>query len=185
MSPAEHPGSSLPPDAEPDLATLYGQLQVMARQRMASERDGHTLQPTELVNEALMKVMSSEALEGMTRSRLVGYAARAMRQILTDHARRAGSLKRGGDWQRVTLCGLVHDREGEEVSLLTLDAALSWLEGEDERLARITELFYFGGLSREEIAEELGLSVSMVKRELKLARAMLLRQIDRIEAERL
>ncbi|MCB9833842.1 MAG: sigma-70 family RNA polymerase sigma factor [Planctomycetes bacterium] len=164
---------------------LYGELRRLARRYMSRERVGHTLQPTELVNEACLRLISGTKLEDITERRLMGYGARAMRQVLTDHARRSNARKRGGDWGRVTLRGVAESANGnDQVSLESLDLALERLEAEDPHLAELTELHYFGGMTGEQLAAQVGKSRATVNRELGLARALLLREIDRIEADR-
>lgn len=198
---AAEPMTAAPPDddgarlldelAAPDEATrtraldrVYERLREVARGYMGRERRDHTLEPTELVNEACLRLMDRVDLNDATHGRLLGCAARAMRQVLVDHARRGGAEKRGGGWHRVTLRGVADADPTTDVSLASLAAALEWLEKEDPRLAEMTEWHYFAGMTGQQIADQLGISRATVTRELSFARALLLSQIDRLEAER-
>ena len=155
---------------------VYDELRRIAASYLSHERAGHTLQPTALVNEAYIRLVQSESLELKDRAHLLGIAARLMRQVLVDHARRRDAHKRGGHQARVTLTGGVALGAGQrEVDLLALDAALEELGEKEPPLVRVVELRYFGGLSVEETAEVLGTSPRTVKREWAVARAWLRR----------
>ena len=161
----------------------YDQLRHLARGFMRRERGDHTLDPTDLVNEACLRLMPKAGLDEESRGRLMGHAAHAMRQVLVDHARRNEAWKRGGGWCRVTLRGLDAERQEDGVPLVALMSALDHLEKQDPGLAQITDWHYFGGLTGDQIAKRLGVSRSTVTRELSLARALLLRTIDRLDAD--
>lgn len=156
------------------VAAVYDELRGLARAHLRRERADHTLVTTELVHEAYEKVLGpSPDYNG--RSHFFGAAARAMRQILVDHARRRSRLKRGGGERPLALddVGEVAAPDGRSVDLLDLDAALDRLAVLDPRQAAVVECRYFGGLSVEETAEALDLSASTVKREWRTARAWL------------
>jgi RNA polymerase sigma factor (TIGR02999 family) len=157
---------------------VYAELHRIAASYLSHERAGHTLQPTALVNEAYIRLLQAEDLAFENRSHFLAIAARLMRQILVDYARKPGAHKRGGGQQRVTLTEGVAVEESEpDVDLLALDEALARLAEKDERLARLVELRYFGGLSVEETAEVLGTSPRTVKRDWAAARVWLRRRM--------
>ena len=169
------PKPSLPPD---DLASMHARMRRMAHSMLDGERRDHTLQPTALVNEALLRLLP-ELERDEPGPELLGMAARVMREVLVDHARRRNALKRGAGWRRVTLSE-VETNDAREVDIAALDQALSELAIEDERCARVVELTYFGGLSADRVAECLAASRRTVVRELQTARPWLLRRIDEI-----
>lgn len=156
---------------------VYGELQAMAGARMRQERQGHTLQPTALVNEAYLRLASGDE-SWQSRAHFFGSAARAMRCILVDHARRHQSSKRGGDAHRVTFNDLDVASREPNLDLLALDAALDALAQEEPRLAEVVNLRYFAGLEISETAEILGISRATVKRDWTYARAWLLERIS-------
>jgi RNA polymerase sigma factor (TIGR02999 family) len=144
---------------------------------MAHERRGHTLQPTALVNEAFLRLTDARRIRWQDRAHFLGISARLMRRVLVDHARSRGYRKRGGDAQRVTLNdGLVAAPE-PALDLLALDRALEALAAVDARKERVIELRFFGGLSVEETAEMLHVSSDTVKRDWRLAKLWLLREL--------
>lgn len=159
-------------------AQVYDTLREIARAYLGHERKQHTLAPTDVVNEACLRLLGN-ALDDITRCRLLGFAARTMRQVLTDHARRREAGKRGRDWTRVTLSGLTSGGSTAGVDLLALDQAMSWLEEHDLELVRLVEWHYFGGLTGDQIVVQSGLSRATVTRRLTMARALLLSEIDR------
>lgn len=160
------------------VADLYAELHRIARELMSRERSGHTLQATALVHEAFLRLDPARNLDAKDQRELTEAAAVTMRRVLVDHARRLRADKRGGEWSRVTLQGLVHDLANSgELDVLALEEALGEFEKLDPRAAKILELRFFGGLGGEEIAEHLGVSRSTVVRELSLARAWLKRAL--------
>ena len=138
---------------------------------MSKERDGHTLQATELVNEAFMKLFDGAELNLADRSHFFNLAARQMRRILVDHSRRRRSAKRGGIALQVPLDEVLLEVEACGIDVIALDDALQLLAQVDERKSRLVELRYFGGLSLDETADVLGVSPETVKRDWKMARA--------------
>lgn len=157
---------------------VYGELRGIARRRLAVERDGHSIGPTALVNEAYLRLVDLERIEWRDRGHFFAMAARAMRRILVDHARKRRALKRGGDRERVTLedVPLGDDARIEEV--LALDEALDRLEEREPRMARVVEARVFSGLTVEETAGALSVSTATVKRDWRAARAWLNRELE-------
>jgi RNA polymerase sigma factor (TIGR02999 family) len=155
---------------------VYRELRAIAAGFLRNERAEHTLQPTALVHEAYMRLAGQSGLHWENRAHFVGIAARAMRWVLVDHARRRLVGKRQGGLVRVTLddehCGAAGD-----VEVIALNDALEALAKKDERLVRVVELRYFGGLSIAETAEVLGVGTATVEREWRMARAWLLKEL--------
>jgi RNA polymerase sigma factor (TIGR02999 family) len=152
---------------------LYDELRRIARGRLRRERDGHTLQATEIVHEAFLKLAASERVDWTSRSHFFAVASRAMRQVLIDHAVRRGAAKRGSGAGAVTLDDQAAATQRPLDEIIELDRALARLEAVDARQARVVECRYFGGLSIEETAAALGLSEATVSRDWAFARAWL------------
>ena len=156
---------------------MEAELRRLARLYMARERNGHTLQPTALLNEAFLRLIDAQGISWQNRAHFLATSANLMRRVLVDHARSRGYKKRGGAAQRVTLNeGLVALPE-RTLDLLALDRALEALAAADEREARVVELRFFGGLTVEETAEVLHVSPETVKRDWRLAKLWLLRDL--------
>ena len=158
------------------LPLVYDELRAVASSFLARERHGHTLQPTALVHEAYLRIVEQTSLgdpDGDPHRRFIGLAANAMRRILVEHARRRGSEKRGGDWQRVALLESLAATSENEVALLDLENAMQKLQQVNERLARIAELRLFGGLTIRELAPVVGVSATVASDDWQFARAML------------
>ena len=157
---------------------VEAELRRLARGYMARERRGHTLQATALVHEAFLRLTDAQHLQWQDRAHFLGISARLMRRVLVDHARSRGYRKRGGGAQRVTLNeGLVATPE-PALDVVVLDRALEKLAAVDERKSRVIELRFFGGLSVEETAEVLQVSPDTVKRDWRLAKLWLLRELE-------
>ena len=188
------PYDPLPPplDVGPDkneapgsvFALVYDELRRLAASALRNERSDHTLQPTALVHEAYLRLAEEPNGRWQNRAHFLAVAARAMRRILVDHARRHKAAKRGSG---VVLLALEDDVAGaaaalpaDDVDLVTLDEALGRLAALDPRQARIVELRFFGGLSVEETAEIVAASGRTVKRDWQLARAWLKREMARL-----
>jgi RNA polymerase sigma factor (TIGR02999 family) len=160
-------------------ALLYDELRALAQNVMGDRRAGQTLQPTALVHEAFLKLADHPTPEaGKDRGHFLAIAAKAMRGVLVDHARARRAQKRGGAGERVPLEGLEEFFAGRESDLLELDEALQKLARADASLAAIVELRFFGGLSVEETARVLGVSVPTVVRDWRLARIWLQRALE-------
>jgi RNA polymerase sigma-70 factor (ECF subfamily) len=164
------------------LDVLYGELRRIAAGYFRGERPNHTLQPTALVHEAYVRLIDQRDVTWKNRAHFLGVAARVMRRLLVDHARKNSANKRGGELARVTLDDAVRAHESDACDILALNVALEALEAENERLAKIIELRYFGGMTIDETAEELGIATATVERDWKFARAWLRRQIEGGEA---
>ncbi|HET9528847.1 MAG TPA: sigma-70 family RNA polymerase sigma factor [Blastocatellia bacterium] len=155
----------------------HTELHRIARRHMAAERPGHILQTTALVNEAYLRLIDWKSVEWQNRAHFFGLAGKIMRHILVDFARARTREKRGGDRLRVSLSGADRIARERSADLVALDDALQALEKLDARQARVVELRFFAGLSREETAEALNVSVGTVKRDLSMAEAWLYREL--------
>ena len=144
---------------------------------MAGEPKGHTLQATALVNEVYLRLVNGRSVNWQNRAHFLAVAARLMRRILVDFARARRYQKRGGDAIRVTLFDGLELPEEPGRDLVALDDALQALGALDERKGRVIEMRFFGGLTVEETAEALHVSPETVKRDWKLAKAWLLREL--------
>ena len=155
------------------LPLVEDELRNIAHRHMRSERRGHTLQTTALVNEVYIRLLGDSDIDWQGRAHFVGIAARLMRQILVDYARRAGRGKRRPPGEMLPLEESLVFAPSKGAQLLQLDEALQQLAKRDERKARVIELRYFGGLSVEETAEALEVSPNTVIRDWSLAKAWL------------
>ncbi len=160
------------------LPLVEAELRRLARAHMARERRGHTLQTTALVNEAFVRLVDARALDWQDRAHFLGIFARLMRQVLVDHARARGYQKRGGGAQKVSLAEAMAVSPAPDVDVLALDRALGALAAVDPRKGRVVELRFFAGLSVEETAEVLHVSTDTIKRDWRLAKLWLLRELD-------
>lgn len=157
---------------------VVDELRRLARLQLRDERPGHTLQPTALVNEAYLRLVSDQARDWQNRAHFIGVSVSVMRRILIDHARRKRAIKRGAANQAVVgvedCAGLSFEQADE---LMALNVALDQLEEMNSRQRQVVELRYFGGLSTEETAEVLKVSPITVKRDWVAARAWLKGQL--------
>jgi RNA polymerase sigma factor (TIGR02999 family) len=163
------------------------ELHRLAARYMAGERPGHVLQATALVNEAYVRLVDWKNVEWADRTHFFAAAASIMRRVLVDYARASQSAKRGGGALQVSLSGVENSpvRPGSNVNdseMAALDDAMRELEQVSPRQSRVIELRYFGGLSLEETAETLQVSVGTVRRDWTLARAWLFRELSRKSA---
>jgi RNA polymerase sigma factor (TIGR02999 family) len=160
------------------LAEAYDQLRAIARARLAHEAPGHSLQATELVHEAYLKLRGNLSARDADHARFFHMAAEAMRRILIDHARTKGRVKRGGGAKRCAadVAELAADQDPDEI--LALDEAIHRLEQREPDSARIVKLRFFAGLTVPEVAEITGMSERTVKREWQYARAWLFREME-------
>jgi RNA polymerase sigma factor (TIGR02999 family) len=152
---------------------IYREVHRIARRLMAGQRPNHTLQATALVNEAYLRLVDMQQARWQDRAHFLALCARAMRQILVDHARSRDSIKRGGGQVRLVLAEGLAAGSSPEANILELDDALNRLAARDPRKSQVIELRFFGGLSVEETAEALKISPETVHRDWKLARAWL------------
>lgn len=155
------------------LPLLYHELRSLARARRASLGQGQTLQTTELVHEAYLKIVGGRDTSWASRRHFFAAAGNAMRQVLVDQARRKHAIKRGGDRKRSDLSDIELPFETPSIDLLALDEALTDLERQDPRKVRLVTLHFFAGLSLPEVAEALELSLSTIEREWRFTRALL------------
>ena len=157
---------------------VYDELRRIARNQVRRERPGQTLQPTALVHEAWLRLMSSQKLSPENRAHFLGIAANAMRQILVERARARNAQKREGKRHRLTLDeGMLRDA-GRPIDVEALDEALIRLAESHPEYARIVELRFFAGLTVEEAADVLNISPATLKRRWTLAKAWLLRELE-------
>jgi RNA polymerase sigma factor (TIGR02999 family) len=161
------------------LPLVYGDLRQRAESYLRKERAGHTLQPTALVNEAYLKLVDQKRVRWRSRAHFFAVAARAMREVLVDYARRHRAARRGGGSTRVGLDESVAAAAPPSLDLLALDLALDRLASLDERQSRLVELRVFAGLTIDEAAEAMGISPATVSREWKHAEAWLHREMAR------
>ena len=155
---------------------VYKELRQLAESYLRKERKGHTLQPTALVHEAYLRLVDQKNPSWQDRSHFYGVAARLMRQILVDHARRKHAGKRAG--VHVSLEEAVTFQQERSRDLIALDLGLDALEKIDARKSKAVELRFFGGLSMDEIAQALEVSAVTVRRDLRMAEAWLHREIQ-------
>jgi RNA polymerase sigma factor (TIGR02999 family) len=156
---------------------VHAELHRIAMSVMRGERPGHSLQATALVNEAYLRLIDVRRVAWQDRNHFLSMAARLMRRVLVDHARSRRSRKRGAGAARVTLTGALDFAREPGRDLVALDDALTALAAVDERKSRVIELRFFGGLSVEETAAVLDVSVDTVMRDAKLAKAWLQREL--------
>ena len=160
-------------------AQVYEQLRAIARSRLQGQAAGHTLQATALVHEALLKLHDHPSLAAGDRAVFFHAAAQAMRQILIDHARAKGRVKRGGGAVKRELADVAQLAVEDDVEqILALDEAVSRLEAQEPGAAAVVKLRFYAGLSVGETAEVLGVSERTVKREWQFARAWLYRVLE-------
>ncbi len=161
---------------------VYDELRRMARHRIRRQ-EGHTFQTTDLLHETYLKIAKNDQQKFQNRAHFFSVAATAMRHILVDYARSKQSLKRGGPQEKISLPDNVADTNTESAQVVALDDALRLLAELNQRKSRVVELKYFGGLTNEEIAEVLKISIETVKRDWRFARTWLLRELDGMESK--
>jgi RNA polymerase sigma-70 factor (ECF subfamily) len=168
------------------VAGLYGELRRVAARHLRAERSDHTLQATALVHEVYLRLSDQTHCRFADRLHFMAIVSRVMRQVLVDYARARATRKRGGGThgspQRVpftTSLDVAGETGTEHIELLELDRTLVALAREDESLAQLVEMRYFGGMTAEETAEALGCSVHVVRHDLRLAQAWLRRELSR------
>lgn len=157
---------------------IYDELRRLASRHLRAQRKDHTLQPTALVHEVYLRLVSAEELEQLDRTSCLRLAARAMRSVLVDHARTRNRLKRRAGGERLMLDEAVAMYEERSLDLVAIDEALEELHELDERLSTLIDLRFFGGLSVEQTAAVLGVSTRTVMREWKIARGWLYERLS-------
>jgi RNA polymerase sigma factor (TIGR02999 family) len=164
--------------AEQLLPLVYQELRKLAAVRMAQEAPGHTLQPTALVHEAWLRLLKpEEQARFQNRSHFMAVAAQAMRRILVESARRKSRIKHGGEWERANVDAVEVALPMPADDLIALDEALDRLQVIDPRAADVVKLTFFAGLSQEQTANEMGISLRTTERSLAFARAWLFREV--------
>lgn len=158
---------------------VYQELRKLAQRQLRGERPNHTLNTTALVHEAYFKLIDQKQVNWQNRAHFFAIAAQAMRRILINYANNRLAQKRGSGEPLVTFEEKSMIREARAFELVALDEALTELSTLNERLGRVVEYRFFGGLTQEEIAEVLGISVPTVRRDWRLARAWLSRELSR------
>lgn len=164
--------------AEELLPVVYEELRALAQAQMAAENPGLTLQPTALVHEAYLRLVGDEDVRWQNRAHFFGAAARAMRRILVERARRVRRERHGGGRRRVPLDAINAAAPDDPDVLVELDGALDALESLDPRLSEVVMLRHFAGLSVDETSSALGVSPRTVKRDWQIARAWLYKHIS-------
>jgi RNA polymerase sigma-70 factor (ECF subfamily) len=160
------------------LVLAYDELRGVASRLMRRERADHTLSPTAVVHEAVIRLLGDQVLDkAADRGYLFASAARAMREVLIDHARRRAADRRGGGRRRVPFDAVVDYFEGQGLDLVSVHEALDRLAERDQRQAQVMTLRYFGGMTVAEVASTLGVSVVTVERDWRVARAWLVGQL--------
>ena len=159
------------------METVYPQLRRVAHQHLARRRPGDSLESAALANEAYLKLVGSGGIQCENRTHFLALCSQIIRRILVDHARKRGYAKRGGKALHVSLDGVPLAAEQRGVELLALDRALDELARIDVRKGRLVELRYFGGLSIEEAAAVLNVSIDTAKRDWRMAKAWLILQL--------
>jgi RNA polymerase sigma factor (TIGR02999 family) len=168
-----------PQAAEKLLPLVYQELRALARLKLSREQPGLTLQPTALVHEAYVRLVGDQR-EWQSRGHFFAAAAEAMRRILVESARRRKTLKRGGDWEAAAVEVDQIASPEPEVDLLELDEALEKLQAKDPRKAELVKLRYFAGMTQQQAADLLGISLATAERDWAYARAWLLREISKV-----
>jgi RNA polymerase sigma factor (TIGR02999 family) len=159
------------------LPLIYSELHGMAENQLRRERRDHTLNATALVHEAYLKLVDQSRVTWQNRAHFLGVASQAMRRILINYAQQRKAQKRGGDMIATTFDDDLLPRETRAEQLIDLDEALNRLKELDARQAQVVEYRFFGGLTHEEIAEVLGISVPTVQRDWRVARAWLSKEL--------
>jgi RNA polymerase sigma factor (TIGR02999 family) len=156
---------------------VYEELRYLAERRLVHERPDEALEPTELVHEVYLRLVDQHVVDWKERAQFFALSARIMRRVLVDHARRRHAARRGGTLVRQALDEELPGAARSEVEIAALEEVLDRLEAANERQSRVVVLRYFGGLTLEETAEVLGVSVATVKNDWNSARAWLLHEL--------
>ncbi|MBX3387969.1 MAG: hypothetical protein KF691_00795 [Phycisphaeraceae bacterium] len=178
---AENGGSAKNSAVPPEAAILYRDLRRLAAGLLSRENEGHTLQPTALVHEAFLKLVNESGSEGAMNSlSALGIAMRAMRQVLVDHARKKGTIKRGGPKKPRSLdgCDAADEHGLPAIDVIALNDALERFEKIDPRAAQLVQLRFFAGMTVPEVAAVLGICVSTAEDEWRVSRAWFVKQLQ-------
>lgn len=169
--------TELPQQADELMMLVYDELHNLAQRYLRREAEGHTLQPTALVNEAYLRLVDQTRVDWQGRTHFFAVGAKIMHRLLIDHGRNKKRAKRGGGWLRITLAPELAPLDGAELDILAVHEAIEKLSALDERQARLVELRFFSGLSMGEIAEVLGVSKRTAEGDWTHARAWLKRHL--------
>lgn len=169
--------------AERLMPLVYDELRRLARHYLQKERSDHTLQATGLVHEAYLRMVDQTSTTWQNRAQFFGVAAQIMRRVLVDHARAHQAVKRGGVREKLEFDEALAPADERTVDLVALDDALQDLVTFDPRKSRIVEMRFFGGLTMEEIGEVLSISPRTIRREWRVAKAWLRREIMKGETD--
>lgn len=161
------------------LPLVYEELRARAERHIGRENPGHTLQATALVHEAYVRLIDGERVDWQGRTHFLAVAATTMRRVLVDHARARATERRGGGRQVVSLSGIAITTDAQPLDVMDLDAALEKLAETKPRHAQLIELRFFGGLSVEEAAQELGISKATAKSDWRFARVWVNRELSK------
>jgi RNA polymerase sigma-70 factor (ECF subfamily) len=161
------------------LPTVYDELRRIASSQFKRERGDHTLQPTALIHEAYLRLVQQNAPDLKSRTHFFGIASRLMRQILVDYARSHQAQRRGGDQQKLQLDDPIVFSRDKAVELVAIGDALDRLAELDARKCQVIEMRAFAGMSVEETAQALGVSIPTVKRDMRIAKAWLLNELEK------
>ncbi len=161
---------------------IYGELRKLARFHMSREAPGHILQPTALIHEAFLKLTDTERADWKSRKHFYGAVSQIMRRVLVDYARKKRSVKRGPEVNRIPFeeAKEYWPAEMPVIDMVVLDTALRRLESIDSRKARVVELWFFTGMTAEEIAVCMNVGISTVNRDLKFGKTWLAREIGNV-----
>lgn len=163
---------------------IYGELRKLARFHMSREAAGHTLQPTALINEAFLKLIDIQEPDWKSRKHFYRAASQIMRRVLVDYARKKRSVKRGREAKRVPFEeAIAQPAEMPVVDIIAFDEALTRLAAIDSRKAQVVELWFFGGMTVEEIASTIEIGTSTVHRDLEFSKVWLARELRNIGAQ--
>lgn len=165
------------PDGHPLAGTLYEELRALAAYHLKGEREGHSLQPTEIVHEAFVRLQPLLEQVKYERTHLVALVSRTMRRVLVDHARTRGAAKRPSSAVRVTLSEATRVSERSFEDVLDLNLVLERFATRDPRAAHVAEMMLFSGFTQEEVAEHLGVSLRTVTGDYAIARAWMKREL--------
>jgi RNA polymerase sigma factor (TIGR02999 family) len=162
---------------------VYAELRKLARYHMSREAPGHTLQPTDLINEAFLKLVDISQGKWTGRKQFFAAASQIMRRVLVDYARKKRSLKRGREVTRVPLehSGILSVDSPAVLEVLAFDEALNRLDAIDSRKARVLEFWFFAGMTPEEIADAMDIGTSTARRDLDFAKVWVARELTRVE----
>lgn len=169
--------ANAPDDDHPFTGTLYAELRALAGYHLQNERTDHTLQPTEIVHEALIRLQPHLEQAKLERRHLVALVSRTMRRVLVDHARTRAAAKRPSSAMRVTLSEAARVSERSFEHVLDLNLALERFAATDPRAAEVTEMMIFGGYTQDEVADHFGVSVRTVGGDFAIAKAWMRREL--------